>query len=132
MRFSIVEIASLLHSDCIVGTVRKSQRLQFQIMQLAQGVCTDPAINTTHFGDKAENVVGPAVYLLKLLVRQYGFPCVKQVSERYQWIVPEDLRTADQVVIKLGGYPKPQHQYEFMCFAVEKSYRPFCGLPWHY
>ena len=67
-------------------------------MELAERVCTDRAINTTDFGASGEDVVGPAVYLLKLLVRQYGFPCLKEVSQQHQWILPEGLRSDDQVV----------------------------------
>ncbi len=101
-----MEIASLFHSDYIANTGKKSsfqRQLQFQIMQLAEEVCTDPAINTTDFVDDAEGVVGPAIYLLKLLVRQYGFPCLKQVSEQHQWIVPEGLRATDQVEFYMGN-----------------------------
>lgn len=93
----MMEIANLLHTDCIIGTVRKSLRLQFQILQLAEEVCTDPVINTTDFAATVENAVGPAIYLFKLLVRQYGFPCLKQISEQHHWVVPEGLRTGDQV-----------------------------------
>lgn len=102
MRFSIMEISDLLHSDLINDIAKKSrlqQRLQSEIMQLAEGVCTDPVINTTDFAASGEDVVGPAVYLLKLLVRQYGFPSLKQVSEQHPWTMPEGLRTTDQVIV---------------------------------
>ncbi len=93
IRFAIMEVARLLHSDL----TENPQRLTFDIIHLAEEVCTDPFINTADFAASTEDAVGPALYLLKLLVRQYGFPCLKQVSEKYQWVLPEDLRTTDQV-----------------------------------
>ena len=101
MRFAIMEVSVLLRSDLITGTAMKSrlqQRLHSEIMQLVEVVCTDPVINTTDFAASGQDVVGPAVYLLKLLVRQYGFPILRQVSEQHPWIVPEGLHNTDQVV----------------------------------
>ena len=88
IRFAFLEIANLLHSereDCI------------DLFELARDVCTDPAINTSDFTVNDRDVVGPAVYLLKLLVRKYGFPCLKQVYEKFNWIIPEGLRETNQV-----------------------------------
>jgi len=101
VRFALMEIAGLLHSSFVDDSVKKSpleQQLQFEILQLAEEFCVDPNINTSDFST-SEDVFGPAIYLLKLLVRQYGFPCLKYVSELHPWIIPEDLRTTDQVVI---------------------------------
>ena len=88
IRFAFLEIANLLHSDredCI------------DLFELAEDVCTDPTINTSDFTVSGTDVVGPAVYLLKLLVRKYGFPCLKQVYEQFNWIIPEGLRETNQV-----------------------------------
>ncbi len=93
-RFAIMEIAGLLHASYVDNTLKKSQ---LEIFQLAEELCRDPVINSTDFSTNGEDVMGPAVYLLKLLVRQYGYPCLRHVSELYQWIIPEGLCTADQV-----------------------------------
>lgn len=101
MRFAIMEISALLHSDLINDTAKKSrlqQRLHSEIIHLVEVVCTDPAINTTDFAASSQDVIGPAVYLLKLLIRQYGFPILKQVSEQHPWIMPEGLHNTDQVL----------------------------------
>ena len=97
IRFAVMEVASLLHSDCLNATAMRTSPWQYQLIQCAVELCADPAINTTDFASSTEDVIGPAVYLLKLLVRQYGFPCLKQVSDQHQWIIPEGLRTANQV-----------------------------------
>ena len=102
VRFAIWEIAALLHSH--FGQEGKTELLYVQLsdnenklMQLAKKVCTDPSINSTNFRSKNADMSGPAIYLLKLLVRQYGFSLLKQASEKFVWIIPEGLRTADLV-----------------------------------
>lgn len=99
-RFAFMEIASLLHSNFVDDTIKKShleQQLQFEIMQLADELCGDPVINTTDFSAGVDDVMGPAIYLLKLLVRQYGYPCLRHVSTLYPWIIPKGLDSSDQV-----------------------------------
>lgn len=91
-----MEVAYLLHaqSDDNRKASRNMQRLEFCLIELAEEVCTDCDINTTDFTD---DVVGPIFYLLKLLVRQYGFPCMKKISKEHLWIIPAGLQTANQV-----------------------------------
>ena len=38
------------------------------------------------------NTTGPIVYLLKMIVHQWGFGCLEKVVERHQWVVPVELR----------------------------------------
>lgn len=91
-RFALMEIANLLHSQL---TGRSSSK-KFKSILLAKDICTDHAINTTDFSSGVD-AMGPAVYLIKLLVRQFGFPCLKRISERHQWLVPRGLQRTDQV-----------------------------------
>lgn len=95
-----MEVANLLHaqSDDNRATSFNMQHLEFSLIQLAEEVCTDCDINTTDFSDSGVDVVGPAVYLLKLLVRQFGFPCLKKSSKKHQWL---GLQTANQVTLKV-------------------------------
>lgn len=98
VRFAIMEVANLLHSQCSSeDMLRSHHQPDSELLELARNVCTDSDINTTHFDIAVMNIIGPAAYLLKLLVRLYGFPYLKQVSEKYVWIIPEGLRTADLV-----------------------------------
>ncbi len=91
-RFALMEIANLLHSQL---ACRNSSKW-FKSILLAKDICTDHAINATDFSGGID-AVGPAMYLIKLLVRQFGFPCLKSISERHQWLVPKGLRRTDQV-----------------------------------
>ena len=92
IRFAISEIASIHHHLFSVrdaGVSQDIQRLVSRLMQQAQGVC----ISTTNLND----LVGAVAFLLKMIVRQFGFPCLKYVSEQYEWIIPVSLRTKDEV-----------------------------------
>ncbi len=93
IRFAIMETANLLHSQIDEDNF---DPLQLDLLELAEEVCTDPVINTTDFnisGVDCVDCVGPGIYLLKLLVRQYGFMCLKEVSVRHPWVIPEGLHT---------------------------------------
>lgn len=95
VRFALMHIASLLNSLCNSGI--GLQPLEYELLELAKRVCMDPVINTTDFNASSIDVVGPAVYLLKLLVRQYGFSCLKSTSEQNSWVLPEGLHNTNQV-----------------------------------
>ena len=93
----MMEIAHLLHSeDTTTPKSQQQQRLEFALIRLAEEVCSDTVFNSTDFAS-GKDVVGPAVYLVKLLVRQYGFPCLDRVCQEQKWVVPEGLQTNDQV-----------------------------------
>ena len=90
IRFAITEIATLLKSNSFATKPRLIEQLQSD--------CTDKSLNSTDFtiiGD----AFGPAIYLLKVLVRQHGFFCLNEVFHKYQWIVPKGLHTTDQVLM---------------------------------
>lgn len=93
MRFSLMEVATLLHT--MQNLTVSQTRLAVRLLQITEEVCTDPVINTIKFA--VEDVVGPAVYFLKLLVRQYGFDFLRKISEKYQWAVPEGIRRTNKV-----------------------------------
>lgn len=91
MRFAMGEVASLLHSEV------KGQLIW--LMQVTKDVLTDSIINTTNFSE-GRDVVGPAVYLIKFIVRQYGFYCLNKIYQSYQWILPDSLRSPYRVSCK--------------------------------
>ena len=67
-------------------------------LDAVRDVCTDTSINhvdNTGQGDK----IGPVFYLLKLIVRQFGFPCLTEVSAVHSWIIPPELKGADEVIM---------------------------------
>ena len=62
-----------------------------KLLEVAEKVCTDTDINVVnHF--QHISVVGPSIYLVKLLIRRYGMPCLKATAEAYKWILPDDIR----------------------------------------
>ena len=91
IRFAMLEVESILLSYSNDHTFQPNQQQQ-QLMQAAEEICTDPEINTT-----AEDAVGPAMYLAKLIVRQYGFSTLNNISKICKWVIPKGLHIADQV-----------------------------------
>ncbi len=106
-RFAMMEIANFIHSQFSdEGRMRLDRSMEESatvttLMELAKSVCTDTVINTTTFSSRSWDVVGPAVYLLKLLMRQFSFSCLKQASEKYLWIVPDGLRNSNLVIVMI-------------------------------
>ena len=103
-KFAIMEVAKFIHSQLSSeeyvrpGQAVERSQVVLDLMEQMKKICTDTFINTVTIYPRGNlDVTGPVVYLLKLLVRQFNFPCLKQTSERYPWIVPEGLRTSNLV-----------------------------------
>ena len=91
IRFALMEVALLLHHYQQESEIVSHG--QSELLQVAERVCTDSTINTM----EGHLISGPAIYLLKLIVRQYGFQTLKMVSQRFSWIVPPFFHRDDQV-----------------------------------
>ncbi len=128
-----METANLLHSQIDEDIF---DPLQLDLLELAKEVCTDPVINTTDFNISGVDCVGPGIYLLKLLVRQYGFMCLKEVSVRHPWVIPEGLHTTEVSFTEITSSQTTKHHYniivanEWMNFiplslAQDKNIDPF-------
>jgi len=89
VRFALSVVAEQFHNHVI---------LKPALLHAVRTVCTDPSIN--HFDDTGEtDTTGPGLYLLKLIVRQFGFPCLTEVSVEHPWVVPHELKKAHEVTI---------------------------------
>ena len=87
VRFALSVVAEMFH---------KYVTMKPALLHAVRSVCTDPSIN--HIGDTGQSdTTGPGLYLLKLIVRRYGFPCLKEVSVEHPWVVPHELKKADEV-----------------------------------
>ena len=87
VRFALSVVAEQFH---------KHVTMKPALLHAVRSVCTDPSIN--HIGDTGQSdTTGPGLYLLKLIVRRYGFPCLKEVSVEHPWVVPHELKKADEV-----------------------------------
>ena len=73
-----------------------------RLLQKARQACTMEGVNTIDSTGE-RNTTGPIVYLLKMIVRQWGFGCLKKIVERHQWVVPVELR---QDEVREGGTDK--------------------------
>ena len=62
-----------------------------ELLQAVEDVCKDSEINRIDVVD-FKNVEGPVAYLVKVLAKQYGIPCLKSVAEAYTWVIPPVLR----------------------------------------
>ena len=89
IRFALSVVAEQFHRSIIMKT---------DLLRAVKTVCTDPSIN--HIDNTGEtDTTGPALYLLKLIVRRYGFPCLTKVSVEHPWVVPHKLKPEDEVIM---------------------------------
>lgn len=93
MRFALREFGYILYTFSSEQEKMGQEELQF--IELVKDVCNDVIINTTNFSEG----VGPAIYLIKILVRQYGLSFFHQVADENKWIIPQGLNSNNQVCI---------------------------------
>ena len=97
VRFALSVVAELLNENDQPRSHEDSV-LVVQLLHEAREVCVDPSIN--FIDDTGQrDTVGPVVFLIKLLVRQYGLNCLQKASDAYAWIVPEQLKQTGEVRI---------------------------------
>ena len=97
VRFALSVVAELLNQS----DQPRSQEdgvLVVRLLHQAREICVDPNINSID-NTGQRDTVGPVVYLIKLLVRQYGQGCLQSASEAHAWIVPEQLKQTGEVRI---------------------------------
>ena len=76
---------------CSVSALSCNDMMLALYLYLFRCACTEDRLNTID----ATDTTGPIVYLLKLLVRQAGFSCLKKIVEKHKWVVPDVLRSAE-------------------------------------
>ena len=67
-----------------------------RLLQATQDVCMEPRVNMFD-GTGRNDTTGPAQYLIKLLVRHFGFSNFKAMSKNHLWIIPEEFRSENEV-----------------------------------
>ena len=96
-RFGLSVVARLLHSQCCEPQTSESNSVAvLELIDQARDICLNEAINAFH----ATWNIGPGVYLAKLLVREFGYSSLMEVSSKFNWVVPEGLMTTNQVCNK--------------------------------
>lgn len=89
-------IAKARYVLSVVAENLNDDQLSLDLHHIASTICTNRRINTIAVTGKADTS-GPVVYLLKLLVRQYGFPRLKIVSQAHPWIIPQEFKGGEEV-----------------------------------
>lgn len=84
----IEAIAKARYVLSVMAEQMKTGKVNETLAQIVCKMCTDTKINTKIQGKSS---TGPLAYLLKLIIRQFGFPCLKYVTQSYPWITSEQV-----------------------------------------
>ncbi len=76
--------------------LKKNNIINDAVLGVARDLCMDTRLNIIDPSGRVDTT-GPVLYLIKLLVRQFGFPCLMTVSQTHPWVVPDGLKRADNV-----------------------------------
>lgn len=96
VRFSLSVVADILEKDSSSKQKTHPSSPTKQLIYTAQNVCTDLHVNVIDTSGCLDTT-GPVVYLMRLLVRQYGMPCLEKVANTYPWVVPQQLKCIQEV-----------------------------------
>ena len=102
VRFALVLVADILSSQVSGSGEHFFTSQANELLTLAKTACTETRINhidmtgTTH-------TIGPNVYLLKLLVRQFGAARLMEASKTCGWVLPPQLKTENTVSVYFCG-----------------------------
>ena len=101
VRFALVLTADILNSRISKARSREHSftAQADHLLRLTERVCTDASINHIDITGTTDTI-GPNVYLLKLLVRQFGSTQMMEVSKVCGWVLPPQLRTEHTVSIE--------------------------------
>ena len=88
-------VAKARYSLSVVAEVIKNTQSGHhfkELLRAAGRMCSDCEINRIDPTGR-KDTVGPVIYLLKLIVRQYGMPCLKAAAEIHEWLIPAQLKS---------------------------------------
>jgi hypothetical protein len=87
VRFSLSVVAEVLNSE-------ETGQHFMKLLKAAGQICSDREVNCIDPTER-QNTVGPLIYLLKLIVRQYGMPCLSVAAQGHDWLVPAELKSQE-------------------------------------
>ena len=97
LRYSLSVVAELLHTQLTAGRGEGGGYSLdvYLLIEETKQCCSTPQLN--------QEEAGPGVYLVKLLMRQYGpsFLSTLTSDPTLQWVVPEHLRQSDDKVLRI-------------------------------
>ena len=103
VRFSLSVVADILEKQVSSKQRITSSSQAQQLVYTAQNICRDPNVNVIDTTGQLDTT-GPIVYLMRLLVRQYGMPCLEKVAQVYSWVIPRELKCTQEVSMH-GQFP---------------------------
>ena len=92
LRFSFTVVADLLYTAVSTEGHDGLDGAAKDLVQAAQKICTDTKVNQT--------ATGPAIFLLKQVVKQFGYTCLEKLakSDAFSWVLPQHLNPPDTEV----------------------------------
>ena len=87
VRFSLSVVAEVLKNE-------ETGQHFMELLRAAGRLCSDREVNCIDPTGR-KDTVGPVIYLLKLIVRQYGMPCLKAAAEIHEWLIPAQLKSEE-------------------------------------
>ena len=96
VRFSLSVVADILEKEFSSKQTIHPSSQTMQLIYTTQNVCSDLHVNVIDTSGRLDTT-GPVVYLMRLLVRQYGMPCLEKVTKTYPWVVPQQLKSVQEV-----------------------------------
>jgi len=84
VRFALLVVAEVLYTQSPRGHVSITK-----LLKVARAIVEDATINQTD--------AGPAIYLLKVIVRRYGISFMIDMQKQHNWLVPSSLPKSEKV-----------------------------------
>jgi hypothetical protein len=97
-------VAKIRYSLSVVAEILKDGHRGhhfIELIKVAAKVCSDHKINSIDPTDQ-QDTGGPMIYLLKLIVRQYGMPHLRVAAQVHDWLIPAQLKSTQ--VSNSDGY----------------------------
>jgi len=99
VRFCLQVAADFLNS---CGNAKILSETEYQFIDQIKLLCTNEAINKNFDSDSI--VTGPGIYLVRLLVRIYGYSDLLTVSKKFNWIIPETFSSTSEVSLRILNF----------------------------
>ncbi|XP_064404373.1 E3 ubiquitin-protein ligase RNF213-like isoform X3 [Halichondria panicea] len=115
-------VAGIRFALSILAEQLKSNTVRYSLLKVAKKLCIDTRVNIIDPTGKLDTT-GPVLYLIKLIVRQFGFPCLRAVSRVHSWLVPEGLKRADNEERPIDPFVLYERDYQDMRIAVNTALR---------
>ena len=90
-------VANVRFSLSVVAEVLKNEDTGQNFMDLLKAagqICSDREVNCIDPTGR-KDTVGPVIFLLKLIIRQYGMPFLKAAAEVHEWLIPTQLKSEE-------------------------------------